>query len=138
MDTIFTNPNSNNIYFKNVSFEYDEEQEHDFLKIYLVESCYADMAIPTRVALVMFKSPLIWQHMDESYSVYDSYEIRDDGGPIQILERSKYLDFVKTEYPQYEAIRGEIMHIRVWSQNIVSEVISTETPSMEWIYAQQS
>jgi hypothetical protein len=66
---------------------------------------------------------------------FDEYEIRDDGGLIQIIEKSRYFDFVNTTYPWYKDIRGKAQHIRVWSQNIVSEVITKEIPAVSWQYA---
>jgi hypothetical protein len=136
MNTILDESTSDNFYFHNISFEYNETEDCDELIIFLVESFYADDDTPKRLAKITFLAPIMWQQMEESHSSFDEYEIRDSGGLIQILTRSKYFDFVNTTYPWYKEIRGSAKHIRVWSQNIVSEVITTEPPSIEWQYAQ--
>ena len=118
MKTILDESPSDNFYFHNVSFNYNKNEDCDELNIFLVEGEYADHDVPDRLAQITFLAPIMWQQMEESYSSFDEYEIRDDGGLIQLIERSRYFDFVNTTYPWYKDIRGKAMHVRVWSQNI--------------------
>ncbi|GAC40525.1 hypothetical protein GPSY_4924 [Paraglaciecola psychrophila 170] len=134
MNTILSE-SSDNFYFHNVSFGYNKNEDCDELNIFLVEGEYADHDTAKRLAKITFLAPIMWQQMEESHSSFDEYEIRDDGGLIQIIERSRYFDFVNTTYPWYKDIRGKAQHIRVWSQNIVSEVIAKDIPAVVWQYA---
>ena len=121
-----------NFYFHKMSFGYNKNEDCDELTIFLVEGKCADDEIPSRLAKITFLAPIMWQQMEESHSSFDEYEIRDDGGLIQLIERSRYFDFVNSTYPWYKDIRGKAQHVRVWSQNIVSEVIAQDIPKVTW------
>lgn len=121
-------------FFHDISYLYNDAEDCNELNIFLVESEFADNAPPKRLAKVSFIDPIIWQQMEELHSSFDEYEIRDDGGVIQVIERSRYFDFVNNTYPWHEEIRGRAIHVRVWSHDIVSEVIVNNLPTVSWFY----
>lgn len=83
---------------------------------------------------VVFKKIAAWQIVDESYTHFEKYEIRDDSREkpafISILERSKYLDFVNENHGWYPVRIGPAKHIRVWAVDWVTDVVTSELPEI--------
>ena len=81
---------------------------------------------------ITFSSPVAWQNIDESYSSYDEYEVRDDKSFLQVLTKSRYLDYVNSNHGWYTDMKeGEGKHYRIWTQDDVIDVVSTEPPTIE-------
>lgn len=50
---------------------------------------------------------------------------------ILTLERSRYLDYVKTSHGHNEDIAGPAKHYRVWTEDDVIDVIACEPPVVQ-------
>src|ERR1700735_4217189 len=48
----------------------------------------------SRYAEVRFNHPIAWQLVDESFTAGNEYEVREDLFMLQVLTRSRYLDYV--------------------------------------------
>jgi hypothetical protein len=85
----------------------------------------------SRLVEVHFKQPVVWQLVDESFTAWDEYEIRDDKFMIQKLTRSRYLDYVRANHGWFEDIlRGKGKHYRIWTEDEVVDVVSCEPPTV--------
>ncbi len=83
--------------------------------------------------LIQFSQFVAWQVLDESFSNFDEYEIRDDDSFLCILERSKYLDYVNANHGWYIDMFGSAKHYRVWTENEVIDVVSCKEPTIELV-----
>lgn len=80
---------------------------------------------------ISFTSYVAWQVVDESYSTFDKTEERDDTGFVQVLTQSKYLDYVESKHGWYSRLQGPAKHYRVWTENEVVDVVTTEEVTIE-------
>lgn len=87
----------------------------------------------SRIYLVRFRRIVAWQVIDESFTQWDEYEIRDDKCFIQRISRSKYLDYVESNHGWFETTLGPAVQYRVWTQSDVVDVVCCEPPQIdEW------
>ncbi len=90
-----------------------------------------DVGDDSRLFLVRFRRIVAWQVIDESYTQWDEYEIRDDKNFLQCLSRSKYLDYINANHGWYEMTLGPASHYRIWTKRDVVDVVSCEQPEIE-------
>jgi hypothetical protein len=96
---------------------------------HVIKDTYAvDTSDKSRLVEVRFSKPIAWQLVDESFTGWDEYEERDDKSKLQLLGRSKYLDYVRKSHGWFEDIRGPGKHYRVWTENEVMDVVACEPP----------
>ena len=79
---------------------------------------------------VKFGIPVAWQVVDESYTSFDKTEVRDAKGYLQVLSKSKYLDYVNASHGWYKDVAGDASHYRVWTENEVIDVVANEPPGV--------
>jgi hypothetical protein len=84
----------------------------------------------SRFVEVRFSKPIAWQLVDESFTSGDDDEVRDDRCALQVLTRSRYLDYVRANHGWFEDIRGPGEHYRVWTENEVVGVVACEPPTV--------
>ncbi|WP_237228860.1 hypothetical protein [Rubinisphaera sp. JC750] len=84
----------------------------------------------SRMILVRFPQTVAWQVVDESYTSWDDYEVRDGKGALQVLSRSKYLDYVNANHGWYRDIIGAAEHYRVWTSDAVVDIVACEKPEI--------
>ncbi len=88
----------------------------------------------SRVVKIKFENAIAWQCLNESYSSFDEYEERDKEGKLQVITRSRYLDYVNKNHGWYEDVTGDTgCHYRIWTEDEVIDVVSTELPKIEWV-----
>ena len=90
-----------------------------------------DVSDKSRLFEIRFPQFVAWQVVNESFTSFDEYELRDDTGTLQSLSRSKYLDFVKNNHGWNEDVIGPAKHYRVWTENEVVDVVACEPPTRE-------
>jgi hypothetical protein len=94
-----------------------------------------DIASSSKLVLIRFPEYVAWQVVNESFTAFDEYEQRDDKGFLQLLERSKYLDYVNACHGWYAGIIGPGKHYRIWTENEVIDVVTCSEPVIEPITA---
>jgi hypothetical protein len=98
---------------------------------HVIKDTYAiDPSEKSRLVEVHFAKPIAWQVVDESFTTRDEYEEREDKAQLQVLGRSKYLDYVRANHGWFEEIRGQGKHYRVWTENEVVDVVACEPPTV--------
>jgi hypothetical protein len=98
---------------------------------HFIKSTYAlDTSEKSRRVEIRFSEPVAWQLVDESFTASDDYEVREDRFGLQVLSRSKYLDYVRANHGWFDEMRGPAKHYRVWTENEVVDVISCEPPAV--------
>ena len=97
----------------------------------LRESCPIETRDDSRMMQVRFPQSIAWQVVDESFTSWDDYEERDDKGILQILSKSRYLDYVNASHGWYSDVVGPAKHYRVWNGDEVIDVVSCEEPVVE-------
>ena len=98
---------------------------------HVIKGTYAiDTSEKSRLVEIRFSEPVAWQLVDESFTAGDDYEVREDRFALQVLSRSKYLDYVRANHGWFEEIRGPAKHYRVWTENEVVDVISCAPPAV--------
>ena len=98
---------------------------------HVIKDTYAvDVAAHSRLVEVRFSRPIAWQMIDESFTSWDEYEVRDDKFALQVLTQSRYLDFVRTHHGWFKDIRGAANHYRVWTENEVVDVVACDPPAI--------
>ncbi len=85
----------------------------------------------SRLFEIRFPQFVAWQVVNESFTSFDEYELRDDTGTLQTLSRSKYFDYVKANHGWYEDVIGLSKHYRVWTENEVVDVVACEPPTIQ-------
>ena len=85
----------------------------------------------SRLFEIRFPQFVAWQVVNESFTSFDEYELRDDTGTLQTLSRSKYFDFVKANHGWYEDVIELAKHYRVWTENEVVDVVACEPPTIQ-------
>jgi hypothetical protein len=73
---------------------------------------------------------VVWQCVDESWTAFDAYEEREDDGSLQVLTRSRYLDYAHAAHGWFTDMVGPAKHYRVWTQNEVIDVVSFDPPDV--------
>ena len=81
-------------------------------------------------ATIKFGGPVVWQVVDESYTTRDKTELRDTEGYLQVLSKSKYLDYVNENHGWYKDVAGDAAHYRVWTENEVIDVVAHDPPEV--------
>jgi hypothetical protein len=79
---------------------------------------------------IRFERLVAWQCVDESWTTFDEYEQRDDFGKLQVLARSRYLDYVNASHGWYADTVGPAAHYRVWTEDEVVDVVAFDPPSL--------
>lgn len=98
----------------------------------VLRNSFAIEILPSsKLMLIRFSQYVAWQVIDESFTVFDPNEQRDDDGFIQIISQSKYLDYINTNHGWYEQIIGVGKHYRIWTENEIIDVITCEQPIIE-------
>ncbi len=98
---------------------------------HVINGTYAlDTSDASRLVEVRFAKPIAWQLVDESFTAWSDYEVRDDRSALQVLTRSAYLDYVRANHGWFEDIRGAGKHYRVWTENEVVDIVACEPPSV--------
>ena len=85
----------------------------------------------SRLMVVRFPRTVAWQVVDESYTSWDDYEVRDDKCTIQVITRSKYLDYVHENHGWFRETIGPAKLYRVLTANEVIDVVAYEPPTVE-------
>ena len=85
----------------------------------------------SRIVVITFPRVVAWQLVDESFTAFDNYEERDDTSFLQILSRSRYLDYVRTHHGWLEDRMHTAKLYRVWTESDVIDVISPDAPRIE-------
>jgi hypothetical protein len=97
---------------------------------HVIKGTYAiDTSEKSRRVEICFSQPIAWQLVDESFTAWDDYEVRDDQFAFQVLSQSKYLDYVRANHGWFEDVRGPAKHYRVWTENEVVDVITSVPPT---------
>lgn len=97
----------------------------------VIEGTYAlGTSEKSRFAEVRFSEPVAWQLVDESFTTYDDYEVREDRFDLQVISRSKYLDYVRANHGWFEDVRGPAKHYRVWTEDEIVDVVSCTPPTV--------
>jgi hypothetical protein len=99
---------------------------------HVIKGTYAiDTSEESRLAEVRFNRPIAWQLVDESFTAGDEFEVREDTFALQVLTRSRYLDFVLAYHGWFKDVgRGPGKHYRVWTENEVIDVVACEPPTV--------
>lgn len=90
-----------------------------------------DTSEDSRLVEVRFTDPIAWQLVDESYTAGNDYEVHEGKFALQVLNQSRYLDYVRAYHGWFEMIRGPGKHYRVWTENEVIDVVGCEPPTVE-------
>jgi hypothetical protein len=94
----------------------------------------ASRLLPTegsRVFEISFSQFVTWQVVDESFSVFDKSEVKEDAGNfIQTISAARYFDYVEAAHGHYELTIGKAKMYRIWTENEVIEVVACEPPSV--------
>ena len=85
----------------------------------------------SRLMVVRFPQAIAWQVVNESFTTWDDYEERDDTSVIQIITRSKYLDYVHQNHGWFQETIGPAKLYRVLTANEVIDVVAFELPTIE-------
>jgi hypothetical protein len=98
---------------------------------HVIKGTYAiNTSEESRLVEVRFTRPIAWQLVDESFTAWDDYEVREDTCSLQVLTQSRYLDYVRANHGWFEDIRGPAKHYRVWTENEVIDVVACEPPAI--------
>jgi hypothetical protein len=82
-------------------------------------------------AVVRFPSVVAWQVVDESYTTKLEEEEWDTTGFISVLAKSPYLDYVHACHGWFRDVVGPAKHYRLWTEDMVIDVVGLEPPSVE-------
>jgi hypothetical protein len=100
---------------------------------HVIKGTYAiNTSEESRLVEVRFSRPIAWQLVDESFTAGNEYEVREDRFALQVLTRSRYLDYVRANHGWFEDVgRGTGKHYRVWTENEVIDVVACEAPTVQ-------
>src|SRR4051794_33421854 len=92
---------------------------------HIITGTYAiDTSEESRHVEVRFNRPIAWQLVDESFTAGNEYEVREDKFALQVLTKSRYLDYVLANHGWFQDVgRGPGKHYRVWTENEVVDVV---------------
>ena len=85
----------------------------------------------SRRFMISFDRPVAWQVVDESWCSFDENEFTASSGALQVIQNSKYFEYVKKQHGWYEHSIGPAKHYRVITENEIIEVISCDEPAVE-------
>lgn len=108
-----------------------KNESSEALKKVLLGSTPMEVHEDSEYVRIIFKKVVAWQMVDESYTAWDDYEVRDDKNYLQVLSRSRYLDFVNQHHGWYSDIAGPAQHYRIWTQDEVIDVVSHDLPTIK-------
>lgn len=98
---------------------------------HIIKDTYAiDTSEESRLVEVRFSRPIAWQMVDESFTSGDDYEVREDNFAIQVLTKSRYLDYVRENHGWFEEMCGPGKQYRIWTENEVIDVVACEPPTV--------
>lgn len=80
---------------------------------------------------ITFRDPVVWQIVNESFTLGDASEVVEVKGLLSILSKSKYLDYVEGSHGFYKDIIGPGKHYRIWTVDQVIDIISLEDPVVD-------
>ena len=87
---------------------------------------------------VDFEEAVAWQVVNESYTAWDDYEIRDHKSSLQVLSQSRYLDYVNEYHGWYKDIVGPAEHYRICTENEIIDVVAFDPPAVEMVDREQA
>ena len=79
---------------------------------------------------ISFQRPVVWQVIDESYSIYNDEEEFDLKGLFSIISKSRYLEYVNQTHGLYKDCIGPGKLYRVWTEDQVIEVVAVDEPTI--------
>lgn len=97
---------------------------------------YEDME---QVYEIVFEDYVIYQNRNESYTVWDDYEIRK-GNYLIIFEKSRLLDYyedVLFDFDDEETKRDKRKHYGIYTENHILDVISNSEPRIRKLQLNQ-
>lgn len=105
----------------------------------LVHSCpvYEDM---DQVFEIVFEDYVIYQNRNESYTVWDDYEIRK-GNYLIVFERSRLLDYyedVLFDFDDEKTRREDRKHYGIYTENHILDIISNSVPRIQKIAIEEA
>ncbi len=75
------------------------------------------------------KNLINFQFIDESFTAMDEKEKRDTKGFLQIIQNSKYLDYVEKSHGWYkDVVNREAQHFRILTVDDVIDIVSLDEP----------
>tara|TARA_R110001583_G_scaffold12279_4_gene54610 strand:- start:2159 stop:2605 length:447 start_codon:yes stop_codon:yes gene_type:complete len=89
-----------------------------------------DILDKSRKFKVEFDSPIAWQNVDESFTAFDKAEIINNKGVIQEIKNSEYLKYVRENHGWFEPHQGTAIQYRIWTENDVVDIVTTEEPQI--------
>ena len=81
---------------------------------------------------IVFEDYVIYQNRNESYTVWDDYEIRR-GHYLVIFEKSRLLDYYENvlfDFDDEETKRDKRKHYGIYTENHILDVISNSEPKI--------
>lgn len=87
----------------------------------------------SRQVAIRFRRPVAWQHVDESWTAGDEYERHEGDGKLQVLTRSRYMDYVNASHGWFADTVGPAKHYRVWTEHDVIDAVAFDPPTVELV-----
>lgn len=84
----------------------------------------------SKAFIVNFNFPVAWQVIDESHTTFNKNEGRDSKDFIQIIQNSAYHNYISSNSCLQDYVKEMAKHYRIWSEDEIIEIISTEKPSI--------
>ncbi|MBL8815568.1 MAG: hypothetical protein JNL58_06030 [Planctomyces sp.] len=100
------------------------------LQMILRETRPIEVRDDSRLMVVRFSRTVSWQVVDESFTSWNDNEECDDESTIQIITRSKYLDYVHENHGWFRETVGLAQLYRVVTANEVIDVVAFEPPTI--------
>ncbi|MFD2247277.1 hypothetical protein [Pontibacter ruber] len=85
----------------------------------------------SRQFTISFEHVIAWQVIDESWYNFDENEIRDSLGTLQVIQNSKYFEYINKYHGWYIHSIGPAKHYRIGTENEVIDVVSCEEPHIQ-------
>jgi hypothetical protein len=100
---------------------------------HVLKGSYAlNTSAESRLVEVRFTNPVAWQTVKEQFTVRDDYEVRDDNSTfLQVLTRSRYLDYVRANHGWFEDIFGPGKLYRICTEDDIVEVVACDPPTVQ-------
>lgn len=114
-------------------FRASEPESMEVPGVGLLDARPIEPAPHSRRVAIRFRRPVAWQHVDESWTAGDEYEQHEGDGKLRVLTRSRYMDYVNASHGWFADIVGPAKHYRVWTENDVIEIVSSDPPMIETI-----
>jgi hypothetical protein len=111
-----------------------EKPEDRTILGHVINGLYAiDTSDRSRLVEVRFYRPIAWHLVDEAFTSWDEYEVREDKFSLQILTKSRYLDFIQSHHGWFKEMRGPGAHYRLLTANEIVDVIACDPPEVSQI-----